>query len=73
MIIHFSRHAKRQMQWRKICEEEIQRVIDNPCDVTPSVKDRLNYWERKDHQGLKITVIKDGDEIIVVTVIRKGE
>lgn len=73
MTITFSRHAKKQIKWRKISEQDIIRVVENPQDITPSIKDRWNYWENSDHKGLKITTIKKGEEIIVVTAVRKGE
>jgi len=70
--IFISRHAKKQIKWRKINEQEIERVVNNPQDITPSVKNRLNYWENLNHKGLKITILKEIDCIVVVTAIRKG-
>jgi hypothetical protein len=38
MDILFSRHAKRQMKWRKITEIEVKSVIDDPDTVTDNIK-----------------------------------
>jgi hypothetical protein len=40
MDIIFSRHAKRQMKWRKITEIEVKSVIDDPDTVVDTIKDR---------------------------------
>jgi hypothetical protein len=45
MDIIFSRHAKRQMKWRKITETEVKSVIDNPDIVVDTIKDRKNAFK----------------------------
>ena len=47
MDIIFSRHAKRQMKWRKITEIEVESVIDDPDSLVDTVKDRKNAFKRK--------------------------
>jgi hypothetical protein len=38
MEIKFSRHARRQMKWRKIVAEEVSVVISDPDKVEDSKK-----------------------------------
>jgi hypothetical protein len=59
------------MKWRGISESESIRVINNPKAETPSAYGRVNLWENENKKGLKITVIKKSDKIIIVTAIRK--
>lgn len=40
--IYFSRHAKRQMRWRKISEEEIKDTVLHPEKIEDSIKGRKN-------------------------------
>jgi len=69
--ICFSRHARRQMKWRKVSMESVEEVIRNPGRETQSVKGRFNIWGRSDDIVLKVTIIKEVDRIVVVTVIRR--
>lgn len=45
MDIKFSRHARRQMKWRKITELEVRSVIDDPDRVVETIKDRKNAFK----------------------------
>ncbi|MCF8130188.1 MAG: DUF4258 domain-containing protein [Deltaproteobacteria bacterium] len=42
MKIFFSRHAKRQMKWRKISEDEVRSAIDAPAGLMDTIKGRKN-------------------------------
>ncbi len=55
MDIKFSRHARRQMKWRKITELEVKSVIDDPDTVLDTIKDRKNAFKIIDARNLKIT------------------
>ena len=71
MKIIFSRHAKRQMKWRNISEDEVLRVVAEPAEDSPSVKERINIWENESRRGLKITISREKDLITIVTAVRK--
>jgi hypothetical protein len=60
------------MKWRKITEEEIIGVINNPAEETSSVKDRINLWGEPGPGRLKVTVKRDDSDVIVVTALRRG-
>ncbi len=70
-MIILSRHARRQMKWRGISLQDIELVVNKPFKETPSVKGRVNIWGETAKGLLKITIAKEGDNIIVVTVIRR--
>jgi hypothetical protein len=72
MKIRFSRHAKKQMKWRRIDEEEVQETITNPQKVEDTVKDRKNAFEEVGGRIPKITYRIEKDEAVVVTAIVKG-
>jgi hypothetical protein len=40
--LKLSRHAKRQIKWRKITEKEIKDTINNPDRLEDSIKGRKN-------------------------------
>ena len=42
--IRFDRHAKRRMKWRKISEEEVLSVINEPDSSEVSIKGRINLY-----------------------------
>jgi hypothetical protein len=38
MKITFSRHARRQMKWRKITEREVKEVMNHPEKLEDTIK-----------------------------------
>lgn len=73
MKIRFSRHARRQMKWRKIGEKQVRDAINNPDKLEDTIKERKNVFKTSEGRLLKITYrLIDGD-IIVITTIAKGE
>ena len=73
MKIKFSRHAKRQMNWRKIAEEEVKAAINNPDKLEDTIRDRKNAFKTIKSRLLKITYKLEDDQITVITTIAKGE
>ncbi|MDH7514076.1 MAG: DUF4258 domain-containing protein [Clostridiales bacterium] len=74
MKIKFSRHARRQMKWRKIEENEVKEAISNPEKLEDTIKGRKNAFKMVEDRLLKVTYISEGrDEITVITAIIKGE
>jgi len=73
MKIKFSRHAKRQMKWREISEEEAKEAINIPDKLEDTIRDRKNAFKTIKGRLLKITYRHEGDEMTVITAIAKGE
>jgi len=73
MEIRFSRHARRQMKWRKIAEGEIEMAINNPDRLEETKKGRKNAFKTAQGRLLKITYKPEGDDVIVITAMAKGE
>lgn len=73
MDIIFSRHAKRQMKWRRITENEVKLVIDNPDATVDTVKDRKNACKIIDGRNLKITYKPEDGWLTIITAVVKGE
>jgi hypothetical protein len=71
MNLKYSRHARRQMKWRMITEEEIITVISNPDRIEDSIKDRKNAFKMLEDRWLKITYAYVNEEIIVITAMVK--
>ncbi len=73
MKIKFSRHARRQMRWRKITEKDAMEAINNPEKLEDTGKGRKNALKMIGGRLLKVTYLPENTEIIVITVIAKGE
>ena len=73
MGIIFSRHAKRQMKWRKITEIEVESVIDDPDSLVDSVKDRKNAFKIIGNRNLKITYKPENGSLTIITAMVKGK
>jgi hypothetical protein len=68
----FSRHARRQMKWRKISEDDIGEVVNNPDYFEYSVQGRINAFKMIQGRLLKITYKAEENEIIVITAMVRG-
>lgn len=73
MEIRFCRHARRQMKWRKITEEEVRTAITNPDTIADIKKGRRNAFKTIEGRLLKITYKPEGEDVIVITAMAKGE
>lgn len=73
MEIYFSRHAKKQMRWRKISEEEVTDALEYPEEIKDSIKDRKNAFKHINEKWLKVTFKKEDGKIIVITAIDKSK
>jgi len=45
MSIIISRHAQRQMKWRKIAETEVKSTIADPDMLQDAIKERKNAFK----------------------------
>lgn len=70
--IYFSRHAKKQMKWRKISEGEVNNTILYPEAIEDSVKKRKNAFKHIGNKWLKVTFVQESNKITVVTAIDKN-
>ena len=73
MEIKFSRHARRQMKWRKIAQGEIEMAINSADRLEETKKGRKNAFKTTQGRLLKITYKPEGDDVIVITAMAKGE
>jgi len=73
MEIKVSRHARRQMKWRKIVAEEVNAVISDPDKVEDSKKGRKNAFKIVSGRLLKVTYKREGEAAVVITAMVKGE
>lgn len=70
--IRFDRHAKRRMKWRKITEDEVLSVINEPDKDEQSIKGRINLYKRIGQRYLKVTYKEFSEEILIISVVDKG-
>jgi len=73
MKIKFSRHAKRQMKWRKISENELRATVTNPDKLEDTIKGRKNAFKNMGGRLLKITYKPEDDTLLIITALTKGE
>ena len=69
--IYISRHAKRQMKWRKISDKEVEETIFDPEKLEDSIKGRKNAYKHISQKWIKVTYKEESDKFIIVTVIDK--
>jgi len=73
MKIIISRHAQRQMKWRNIAEAEVKSTIADPEMLQDAIKERKNAFKTLGGRLVKVTYFREGDDIVVVTAVIKGE
>lgn len=61
----------RASETRNPMNVQIVEAIDNPEEVTPSIKGRLNYCKTMGNKYIKVTCKKDPSELVVITVLDK--
>ena len=70
--VRFDRHARRRMKWRKILEEEVLAVVNNPDNTESSMKGRINLYKKIESKYLKVTCKEFPDELLIISVVDKG-
>jgi hypothetical protein len=73
MNIRISRHAQRQMKWRKISEAEVESTIADPDKRQDSIRGRKNAFKTLEGRLVKVTYCIEQDDIVIVTAVIKGE
>lgn len=73
MEIYFSRHAKKQMKWREVFEDEVKATIFEPEKTEDSIKGRKNVFKHVGKKWLKVTFKEEIDKITIVTVVDKNK
>lgn len=73
MEIKFTRHARRQMKWRKITEEEVVLAVDSPDRLEATTKGRKNAFKVIAGRLLRVTYAFRNGEAVVITALVKGE
>lgn len=71
MEIYFSRHARRQMKWRRISDDEIKTAIASADRREESMRGRKNAFKKMDKRLLKVTYVEEIDRIVVITAVDK--
>ena len=61
------------MKWRKISEDEVRSAIDEPAGLMDTIKGRKNAFKVVGGRSLKVTYKPEGEHLIVVTAMVKGE
>ena len=73
MDISYSRHAKRQMKWRDISEDEVKDTVLYPESEEDSIKGRKNAFKHIGKKYLKVTFHKESNKITIVTAVDKNK
>jgi len=72
MTLIFSRHAKRQMKWRMITEDDVKLTINSPDRVEDTIRGRKNVYKMLEGRTLKITYTQKDQDLVVITAMVKG-
>lgn len=70
--VNYSRHARKQMKWRDITEDEVQKTVVKPEKVEDSVKGRKNAFKLIGNKLIKVTFKEENGTIIIITAIDKN-
>lgn len=73
MEIKFSRHAKRQMRWRKITETEVKSIINAPDILEDTIKGRKNAFKIIGRRNIKVTYKPEDGILTIITAMVKGK
>jgi hypothetical protein len=61
------------MKWRKIAEAEVESTIADPDMRQDTIKGRKNAFKTLGERLVKVTYYHEGDDIVIVTAVIKGE
>ncbi len=70
--VRFDRHAKRRMKWRRISEEEVNLVLENPDKIEESIRGRMNVYKTIGKRYIKVTYKKLSHETLIISVVDKA-
>jgi hypothetical protein len=59
------------MKWRRVSEEEVLRVLDNPDHFEETIGERKNAYKLLGNRSLKVTYKDEKSDTVVITVIEK--
>lgn len=59
------------MRWRKIGEDEVMIVVNEPESVEDTQRDRKNAFKKVRERSLKVTYKDDGEKKVIITAIVK--
>ena len=68
---YFSRHAKKQMKWRGITQDEAIETISNYDKIENSINNRKNAYKHIGEKYLKVTFTEELNKVIIITAILK--
>ena len=71
--VKLSRHARRQIKWRRISKEQIEETVHAPDRVQDSIKGRKNAFKSVGEKLLKVTYRVENGDILIITAMVKGE
>jgi hypothetical protein len=55
LIFHYTRHALRRMRWRKVTKEQVEKAVQSPDNLEPSLKNRMNAYKAIQNRLLQVT------------------
>jgi len=71
--IYFSRHARRQMRWRRISEAEVEAVLAAPDRNEPTTRGGKNSWRAMGERLLRVTYQEEPGRFVIVTAVDKRD
>lgn len=69
MEVVFSRHAKRQMKWRDISEEEVKLTLADFDKLEDSIQGRKNAYKKFPARVIKVTFTEEAGKTVVITAM----
>lgn len=73
MRVHFTRHAKSRMRWRNISKDDVMRVLDSPDSKGKDSFGHTHFSKKIRSRKLRVTIAKEKEKVIVITVVDKSK
>ena len=72
-IITYDRHARRRMRWRRISQEEVERVLRDPERLEPTERGRTNAFKWVGSRYLRVTFRDLESSVLVISVVDRSD
>lgn len=71
--LYFSRHAKKQMKWRGVTQNDVRDTVLYPDELkTLEIKNRKAALKRINKKLLKVVYIEEKNRIVIITALYKS-
>ena len=71
--LHFTRHARRRIKWRRISQAEVTEALACPDRIEHLPEGKINAFKSIGNKMIRVTYIEEGTRIVVISVVDKNK